>query len=101
MRAAVAGDMNQTIVGAGPDSVDVKRRGCNRIDHSALRRLRRRLRSIFTDAFWDFESLAREIGADLFPVSPSVFCLPQSVRGEIEDVRIDWRKDHWLSSQHA
>ena len=84
--------MNQAIVGAGPNQIDVQRRRRHRIDHAALRRLCGRLRAILADALRHFERLARQVGTNLIPVSPAVFRLPQRVGGKVKNMWIDRRE---------
>ena len=101
MRAAIAGDLNQAIVGTRPDAIDIQRRGRHRVNHAALCGLRRWLRAKLADGLGNFESLARQIRTDLLPMLAAVFRLPQSISGKVKNMRIDGREKHRLSSQHA
>src|SRR5207253_1631200 len=92
MRAPVGGAMNQTIVAAGPDQINIKRRRSDRVNHAALDRDCRWLRAKLSYRFRNFKGLARKVRADLIPVSPPVFRLPQSVGREVEHVRIERRE---------
>ena len=93
--------MNQPIIRARPNKIEVQRRRRNCVEHASLRRLRIWLRAKLANAFGRIESLAREIGTNLFPTTPAIFRLPQRVRGKEEHVRIDRREDHRLGAHDA
>ena len=101
MRAAIGRHVNQSIVGAGPDAVDVERRRRHRIDDAALGRLRRRFVAELADVGGNLERLPGEIRADLRPAAAAGRRLPQRVAGEIEHVRIDGGKEDRCGPQRA
>src|SRR6266566_4713639 len=82
MNAPVSGQVDQPIVGSGPNAFDIKWRWRNCIDDTSLRGLGSWLRAILANGLGKFESLARQIGTNLLPVSPAVPGLPQCVGGE-------------------
>ena len=81
--ASVSRQMDQAVIGAGPDAFDIKRRRRDGIDDTALARLGRWLRAVLSNCDWKFESLARQIRTNLLPVSATISRLPQRVGCEI------------------
>src|SRR6476469_364237 len=65
--AAVGGEMDTAVVGAGPDAVVVNRRNGDRVNHAALDRLGRGLVAEDTDRRRQVEIFARQVGRDLLP----------------------------------
>ncbi len=99
VRSAVGGEPDESVVGAGPDAVDVERRRANGVDDTALRGLH--FAGKDADAGWDVPSLAGEVGTDLLPGAATVASGPESVGGEIEQVRIDGREQYRLGADDA
>ena len=93
--AAVARHVDQPVVGAGPDAIDVERRRRDRVDHAALRRLAPRACPCRLPTFGGTSHVfARQVGADLRPAVAAGRRLPQRVRREVQRVRIDRREEH-------
>src|ERR1035441_6552094 len=101
MGAAIGGQPDQAIVRTRQDAVDGERRRRDRIDHSALLRLGRRVAAKDTHGCGYFPGFAGEVRTDLLPTLSAVAGSPQSVRREVEKMRIDWREHNWLSANHA
>src|ERR1019366_10660434 len=62
VEAAIGGDVDQAIVGAGPDAIDVGGRGGDGVDDALLRRLGGRLIAVLADAGGNLPGLARQVG---------------------------------------
>src|ERR1017187_5245340 len=101
MGAAIGGQPDQAIVRTRPDTVDVERRRRDRVDDPSLLGLGRRLAAKDADGCGHVPGFAGEVRTDLFPTLSAVAGSPQSVRREVEKMRINWRKHNWLSAHHA
>ena len=101
MQAAIGGDVDQAIVGAGPDAIDVGGRGRDRVDHALLRGLRGGLVAILADAGGDLPRLARQVGRDFLPTAAAIGGAKHGVGGEEHDVRIGQGEDHRSGAQRA
>src|SRR4029434_5367495 len=55
---------------------------------------------VFSNACRQFVIRSRQIRANLFPMVTMIPCLPKCVSSEEEQMRIERRKNNWLSSQH-
>src|SRR5260370_16786413 len=75
--ATVGRQMNQAIVGASPDAIDVQRRGRDGIDYAALNSFRGFFRAKLANARGRVKRLPREIRTDLLPPSAPLPPLPQ------------------------
>ncbi len=87
--AAVAREVDEAIVGARPEDVDVEARGGEGVDDAAARGLLFGSVGVGRDAGGSFVGFAAEIGADGFPVAAAIGGLEDHLRAEVEDVRID------------
>ena len=90
--AAVVRDVDQAVVGAGPDEVLPQERRRDRVNHPAVlarfgveRRERPQVRRHIVRR-------AREIGADRLPAPAAVHRPEQHVRAEIQDMRVQRRE---------
>ena len=100
--AAVRGGVNQPVVGAGPDAVDVGVARRDGVDDAALGRRGRGASFVDADVGRHVPRLAREIGTDgRPPTHAAARRLPQAVRREVQRPRIDRRKQHRLRSDDA
>ena len=93
--------MNQAIVGARPDPIQIERRRRDRVNHAALRRLRGRLRLYFPTVAGTSKVLRVRSGLILLPILSAVARFPKRVGGEEKNVRINRREDHRLGPHHA
>ena len=92
--------MDEAVVGARPEEPAVERRRRERVDDAPLS-LSRLLRvAVLADARRHVPARAREVGADRFPGAPAVRRLPDGVRREVEDARVDGREQDRLRAQH-
>src|SRR5262249_17506664 len=86
--AAVAGDVDQAVVGAGPDGAAVAVRRGYGVDDAAARLVRQLRRAETADAGGRLRLLARQVGADDLPAFAAGAGLEQHVAGQVEDVRV-------------
>src|ERR1051326_1848350 len=93
--------MDSAIVGGGPNAVNGQRRRSNGVNHAALCWLGRLFSAILADAGRNFKRRTREVRRNLLPTLAAVHRLPQSISGEIKNVRVLRREDDWLSAQDA
>ena len=93
--------MDQAIVGAGPDHVDVEARGADRVDHAAARGLLFGGIAVGRDAGREVVGLARQVGADGLPVLAAIGGLEDHLRAEVEHVRIDVAEEQRRGAQIA
>ena len=91
---AVARDLDQTVVSAGPDPPDVFGRRRDRIDDAPVLAALGVLVGHVPQGRRRARVGARQVGADRLPVLPAVGGLPENLRGEEEDVRIGGGEDH-------
>ena len=91
--AVVGRHMDQPVVGADPDPVDVLVRRRDGVDDAARRGLRRRIARILADARRHGPRLARQVGAQLLPVRAAVDGLPEMVVGEEQRTLVDFGED--------
>src|ERR1019366_3969406 len=101
MGAAIGSQPDEAIVRSCPDAVDVERRRRDRIDHSSLLRLGRRVATKDAHSCWHLPDFPGEVRTDLFPTLSAVAGSPQSVRREVKKMRINWREHNWLGANHA
>ena len=93
--------MNQAIIRARPDHVDVFRRRRNSVDH-ATSLLRRHLGTTkHADARRHFRLLTRQVGTDDLPTRTTVGRLEQNVAGKIQHARIGGRKENRRRAQKS
>ena len=95
----IAGDLNQAIIGAGPDGIGIFVGSGHRIDNAAARHFGHRVGSEDADAGRHFRVFARQIGTDDLPALPSVRGLKEDIGTEIENVRIDRREEQGSGAQ--
>src|SRR3954462_10862084 len=98
---AVTSEMDASVVRAGPNAVDIERRRRYRINYAALHGLGRFFVAIFADAHRNFKRRASEARRNRLPALAAVHRLPQSIGGEIKDVRVARGEHDRLSAQHA
>ena len=94
--AAVAGDLDQAVVGAGPERVRGLERRSEGVDRAALLGRRGILVGELAQARRDARALARQVGADGAPGGAAVAGLEDHVGGEVEHVRVGRREDDRL-----
>ena len=92
-RSAVMCHVNQTVVGSHPDDVDVGVGRRDGVDHAAPRDARRRRAAVLAHVGRYLPSLPRQVRADLIPTTSAVGRLPESVRGEVQCVRVHRREE--------
>ena len=85
--SAVGRDVDQSVVRAGPDAIDIERRRREGVDDAALRDAD--LRCVNANVRRHAPCLARQIGTDLRPALTAIGRPPQRVRREVKRVRID------------
>src|ERR1700687_2559187 len=90
---AVPGEVNQAILGAGPDQLRILERGCDGIDDPAVFAFLRVGGAENAQVGWYLVLLPRQIGADRLPASTSVGGLEQHVGCEKEGARLARRKE--------
>src|SRR5256885_1403556 len=93
--------MNQPVIRSSPDAIDLQWRRRDRVDDAALCCLRRLLRSILAHTRRNLKSFARQVGTYLLPTLPAVSGLPQTIRSEVENVRVNGREDYRLCAKHS
>src|SRR5262249_46631445 len=93
--------MNQTIVCARPDYVDVFVRRSDGVDDSSWRHIREVGRSKDSDALRHLCLGPRQIGTDRLPTGPSGSSLEQYIPGKVENLRIKRRKEDGRSPKKA
>src|SRR5205814_10543980 len=80
--SAVGAKMNQTVIGAAPDSIHLERRRRDGVNDAAPVDLAGRIVFVFSNARRQLVLRSRQIGADLFPMIAAVARLPECISGE-------------------
>src|SRR5450759_493915 len=99
--SSVGGQPDQAIIRSCPDAVAIERRRRYRVDYPALLRLGRRLAAKDAYGCGHCPGLAGEVRTDLLPTLSAVAGSPQSVRREVEEMRIERREHNRLGPYHA
>ncbi len=99
--AGVTRDLDQPVVGAGPDPVDVEIGRRQRIHDASAGRRRGWRSDVLADARRHGPGFPREVRADLRPARSPVHRLPDHIRREVERVGIDRREHDRLRADDA
>src|SRR5260370_5284864 len=91
--SAVASELNQAIVCAGPQRACFLEGGCEGINRAAMLSLFGVARGKSPEIRGDFRRLARQVRTDDLPRAAAIGRLEQNICGEIESARIERRKD--------
>src|SRR6476659_5523820 len=84
--------MNQSIIGARPDQIDVLRRRREGVNNTTAR-LRRHLRSTkHSDALRNFRLFTRKVRRDDGPIHSAIARLEENISGQVKDMWINWRE---------